>query len=210
MTKYTLPTDPQIEALHRKYAASEQDFQLIYTHCQIVEAIAMQLIHDNSLAIDKQLVHVGCLLHDIGVYPLMDDAGRITKGVTHGVIGEELLKNEGFPENVWRLASHHTGVGLTKQDVIDQGIPIPPADYTARTDEERLIMYADKFHTKNKPPTDPPHFCTFEWYKSSVRQFGEDKVIKFEALAELFGKPDLESLSERFNQPIVSADINAV
>lgn len=210
MTTISLPTDHQIESLHRKYARSEQDFNLIYTHCQIVEAIAMQLIDNRTLPIDRQLVHVGCMLHDLGVYPLMDREGRITKGVTHGIIGEELLKSEGFPEVIWRLASHHTGVGLTKEDVVNQGLPIPIADYTAVTDEERMVMYADKFHTKNRPPTDPPHFCTFEWYKSSVRQFGEDKIIKFEALADLFGKPDIEPLSERFNQPIVSADVNAV
>lgn len=200
-----LPTDQQIENLHRKYAKTEADFNLIYQHCQTVEAIAMQLLGAKPLAnIDQQLVHVGCLLHDIGAYEVLEN-GRFVQGVRHGAIGEEILKNEGFSEIIRRFASHHTGVGLTEQDVIDQNIPIPVADYTAKTDEERLIMYADKFHTKGNPPAGKPHFCTFEQYSNSVQKFGADKAAKFNALAELFGKPDLESLSMRFGHEIKTA-----
>jgi len=202
MDSTALPTDKQIEELHRKYAKTDKDFELIYKHCQTVEAIAMQLLDSKPMQLDRHLVHIGCLLHDIGVYPLIDEKGCIKRGVTHGIEGESILKDEGFPETIWRFASHHTGVGLTEQDVIDQGLPIPVGDYTAITDEERLIMYADKFHTKNNPPTEPPYFCTFEWYRNSVKKFGEDKVEKFDRLAELFGQPDLKPLSEQFGYGI--------
>ncbi|HSX06056.1 MAG TPA: HD domain-containing protein [Candidatus Saccharimonadales bacterium] len=197
-----LPTDKQIETLHRKYAPSEAAFTLIYTHCQIIDAIATYLLASQSIDLDRQLVHVGCLLHDIGVYPLIDEEGHIRRGITHGVEGESILKKEGFPEAIWRFAAHHTGVGLTEQDVTDQKLPIPMADYTAQTDEERLVMYADKFHSKSNPPVEPPYFCTFDWYRDSVRQFGEDKIAKFDHLAELFGKPDLTQLAAQFGHEI--------
>ena len=197
-----IPTDLAIEELHRKYAKNENEFNLIYTHCQVVEAIAMQLLDTNSVRdIDRQLVHVGCLLHDIGAYDVLED-GRFVKGVRHGTIGEEILKKEGFSETIWRFASHHTGVGLTEQDVINQAIPIPVADYTARTDEERLIMYADKFHSKSHPPDEPPHFCSFEWFRASIQQHGAGKADKFDALAELFGRPNLDHLSKQFGYGI--------
>ena len=197
-----LPTDLEIKELHRKYAKSDDDFNLIYTHCQIVEAIAMQLLDTKPLSgIDRNLVHVGCLLHDIGAYDVLED-GRFVKGVRHGTFGEEILKKEGFPETIWRFASHHTGVGLTEQDVIDQAIPIPIADYTAKTDEERLIMYADKFHSKSNPPVEPPYFCTFEWFRDSIQKFGADKAEKFDVLAQSFGKPDLKSLSKQFGHSV--------
>ncbi len=32
-----------------------------------------------------------------------------------------------------------------------QNLPVPPADYLAETPEERLVMYADKFHSKSHP-----------------------------------------------------------
>ncbi len=195
-------TDKQIEGIHQKYAKTDADFDLIYTHCRIVESIAMQLLDAKSIeGVDRDLVHVGSLLHDIGAYEVLED-GRFIRGVRHGVIGERILKNEGFQEAIWRLASHHTGVGLTEQDVKDQSLPIPVADYTAKTKEERLIMYADKFHSKSNPPVEPPYFCDFEWFRDSVQKFGLDKAAKFDALAELFGKPDLVALSNQFGHVI--------
>ncbi len=153
-----LPTDQQIKNLHQKYAKTDADLTLIYTHCQIIEAIAMQLLEENPIKdIDRNLVHVGCLLHDIGAYEVLED-GKFVQGVRHGTIGEDILKSEGFSETIWRFASHHTGVGLTKKDVLDQKLPIPVADYTARTIEEQLVMYADKFHSKSNPPSEAPYF----------------------------------------------------
>ncbi|HEX7368119.1 MAG TPA: HD domain-containing protein [Candidatus Saccharimonadales bacterium] len=191
----SLPTDEQIIALHHKYAASDSAFELIYTHCRVVEAIAMQLLDTKPIeSIDKQLVHVGCLLHDIGTYFVLDMDNTFMLGIRHGVIGELILKSEDMPETVWRFASHHTGIGLTKKDVIKQRLPIPAADYTAQTDEEQLIMYADKFHTK----ANPPHFYSFERYRDFVGQFGRDKALGFDALATKFGKPNLSKLSSQF------------
>lgn len=197
-----IPTDRQIEKLHRKYARNVSDFNLIYHHCQIVEAIAMQLLDARPLAsLDRQLVHVGALLHDIGAYEVLVD-GHFVRGVRHGTIGEQILKSEGFTKTIWRLASHHTGVGLTKQDVLDQKIPIPAKDYVAKTNEERLIMYADKFHSKSNPPTEPPYFCTFGYYRNTMQELGADKAAKFDALAEQFGKPNLILLKEQFGHDI--------
>lgn len=197
-----LPTDQQIEDLHHKYAQNDTDFNLIYQHCRVVEATAMQLLDAKPIpGMDRQLVHVGCLLHDIGAYQVLE-GGRFVKGVRHGAFGEDILKSEGFPESIWRFASHHTGVGLTEQDIIDQNIPIPVADYTAKTNEERLVMYADKFHSKSNPPLESPYFCTFEWFRNSIQKFGKDKAAKFDALAELFGKPDLLTLGKQFGHEI--------
>lgn len=197
-----LPTDQQIQELHHKYAKSDADFELVYRHCQVIDAIAMQLLDAKPiLAIDRQLLHVGCMLHDIGAYDVLED-GKFVRGVRHGVYGEEILKNEGFPEAIWRFASHHTGVGLTEQDVRDQKLPIPAADYMPETDEERLITYADKFHSKNKPPLEAPYFCTYEWLYDSIQRFGADKAARLEALATLFGKPDLELVSAQFGYEV--------
>lgn len=197
-----LPTDQQIETLHRKYAKTGDDFRLVYTHCRVVEAIAMQLLDAKPIpGIDRRLVHIGCMLHDIGAYDVLEN-GQFVAGVRHGVIGENILRKEGVSETICRCASHHTGVGLTKQDVIDQGLPIHVADYVAETDEERLIMYADKFHSKSSPPLEAPYFCTFEWFYNSIQKFGTDKAEKLDGLAELFGKPDLEILSERFGYEV--------
>ncbi len=184
-----VPADEEILALHEKYAPTAQALDLVYTHCLIVCGIAEQVHARTGADLDIALVRAGCRLHDVGVYRLYDDAGRLDHAnyIRHGVLGHELLLAEGFPEAICRFASHHTGMGLTREDVLRQGLPLPPADYIAETGEEILVMYADKFHSK----TTPPRFLTADTYAASVRRFGEDKVAAFASMRARFGDPDL-------------------
>lgn len=194
-------TSDEITALHNKYAPSAKVFELVYTHCCIVRDIALQLIDRNQLSLDKKLVENGAMLHDIGVYPLFKADGTLKSGVnyiTHGIEGQKILQAENLPEKLWRFASHHTGVGLTKQDIINQKLPLPQQDYLAKTKEELLVMYADKFHSK----TTPPYLNSFDWYKNDILRFGQDKANKFEEMAAIFGKPDLEPLSRKYKVEI--------
>src|ERR1700749_402738 len=110
-----IPVDAQIRALHEKHAPTAEALDLVYAHCQIVCGIAEQL-HGRAGAasgtgLDIALVRAGCLLHDIGVYRLYDESGRLDgpNYVRHGVLGYDLLKTEGLPEGICRFASHHTG-----------------------------------------------------------------------------------------------------
>ncbi|MEU9591739.1 HD domain-containing protein [Streptomyces sp. NPDC048219] len=185
-----IPGTEEIRALHEKYAPNAEAFDLVHTHCEIVWGIAERLLAAPHLGhVDAELVRAGCLLHDIGVYRLYGAEGRLDHGnyIRHGLLGHEILENEGFPETLRRFCSHHTGVGVTKEDVVSQGLPLPVADYVAVTDEERLVMYADKFHSKSRPSA----FLTPDEYASHVRRFGEQKVTAFQALRAEFGDPDL-------------------
>jgi uncharacterized protein len=198
--RMTIPTDRQIRALHQRYAPTTEAFDLVYTHCEIVCAVAEQLLGAHRPALDVELVRAGCLLHDIGVYRLYDAAGELDQAnyIRHGILGYALLQDLGFPESVCRFCSHHTGVGLSREDVLRQGLPLPAGDYLAENDEERLVMYADKFHSKRTPPV----FVTATSYAADVRRFGEDKAIQFRTLAEQFGEPDLAALARRYRHPL--------
>lgn len=198
-----LPTIEQIEALHRKYAISDAGFDLVFTHCKIVSEIAEQCIAKKQLAVDIELVKVGCLLHDIGVYELLDKDGKEREDIhyiTHGIRGEVILKKEGFSEMISRFGSHHTGVGLTKQDIAKGNLPLPVQDYLAETPEEELVMYADKFHSKDVPPC----FNSFEWYKKYAARFGQDKSEQFAQMADKFGVPDLAPLIDKHGHAVRS------
>lgn len=190
-----IPTDEEIRALHEKYAPSAEAFEAVYTHCVIVCAVAEQLIERQRLALDVDLVRAGCLLHDIGVYRLYNSSGELdhTHYVRHGVLGHELLRELGLPERICRFCSHHTGVGISREDVRRQVLPIPVDDYLAESGEEELVMYADKFHSK----TDPPKFVSADSYSASVRRFGEDKVATFASMRERYGEPDWSGFSYR-------------
>ncbi|HEY3883391.1 MAG TPA: HD domain-containing protein [Trebonia sp.] len=199
-----IPTDGEILALHEKHAPTPAALSLVYTHCLIVGEIADQLLATSGSAADPALVRAGCLLHDIGVYPLYDDAGELDHAqyIRHGVLGQELLRAEGLPEVLCRFAAHHTGVGLTRDDVLQQSLPLPPADYLADTPEETVVMYADKFHTKSTPPS----FLTAGAYAARVRRFGPGKVAAFAAMRAALGEPDLASLAAAYGQRVIGTD----
>lgn len=195
-----VPTDREILALHEKHAPTAEARDSVYTHCVIVCGIAEQLHARTGLGGDLELVRAGCLLHDVGVYRLYDDAGVLDHAhyIRHGILGEELLLEEGLPGAICRFAAHHTGVGLTREDVLRQELPLPPRDYLAETAEERLVMYADKFHSKSTPPT----LLTGDAYAASVRRFGEDKVAAFEAMRATFGEPDLTPFADAYGHRV--------
>jgi uncharacterized protein len=196
-----VPTDEEILALHERHAPTPEALDLVYQHCLIVCGIAEQLHASAGLDSDLALVRAGCLLHDIGVYRLYDAAGRVDHAnyIRHGLLGHELLRTAGFPEAICRFASCHTGMGLSKDDVIGQRLPLPPADYLAETGEEKLVMYADKFHTK----TTPPALLTACAYAASVRRFGADKVARFESMRAAFGEPDLGPFHRAYGQRVI-------
>ncbi|GGR11877.1 HD domain-containing protein [Streptomyces cinereoruber] len=195
-----IPSVDEIRALHRKHAPHEEALELVLTHCEIVWRIAERLLPRAGGNLDPELVRAGCLLHDIGVYRLYDAEGRLDgrNYIRHGILGHELLAAEGLPEAVCRFCSCHTGVGLTKEDVLAQGLPLPPADYVAVTPEERLVMYADKFHSKSTPP----RFLSPETYAVSVGRFGPDKVEAFGALRAAYGDPELDGLAATYGHAL--------
>lgn len=189
-----LPTTAEIRSLHEEVAPSAEVFDLVYTHCEIVWTIAAQLIERNGLRVDAELVRAGCLLHDVGVHLLDGD-----HYIRHGVLGEDLLRERGYPEAIARFCGHHTGVGLTRDDVERQALPLPPTDYLADTGEERLVMYADKFHSKSTPPV----FVTATTYEKRVSVFGAGHATRFSAMVREFGEPDLTAPARRYRHAVV-------
>jgi uncharacterized protein len=97
-------------------------------------------------------------------------------------------------------------MGLTRDDVTAQRLPVPVADYLAETNEEELVMYADKFHSK----TTPPVFVTADSCIRNLRRFGMEKVDRFTALREKFGEPDLTSLSRSYRPPVAASPVTGL
>lgn len=194
----TLPTFEEIESLHRKYAASEDDFNIVFTHSKIVREIAIALLDAKPHStVDRDFIEAACLLHDIGVYVIFGAPQNTKSYITHGIEGYEILKAEGFDEKLCRIASHHTGVGLSREEIVSNNLPLPHQDFFAETEVERLVMYADKFHSKT------PKFNSFDSYLEQTMQFGADNEVKFKALAKEFGVPELEGLSKKYGHPLV-------
>ncbi|MEV6302144.1 HD domain-containing protein [Actinoplanes sp. NPDC051861] len=186
-----IPSDRQIRDWHERFAPDASAFELVWTHCRIVCELAEELHTDGNLA----LIRAGALLHDIGVHRL----GAGDHYIRHGLLGEHLLAELGLPAAISRFCSHHTGVGVTAADILDQHLPLPPGDYLAETPEEALVMYADKFHSK----TTPPVFVSPETYALKVARFGPGKPALFAALRARYGDPDLAAAAERHGHPVI-------
>ena len=89
-------------------------------------------------------------------------------------------------------------MGISAKDVQDNKLPMPIADYSAETEEERLVMYADKFHSKY-----PSHFNSGEWYAKYVRdKFGDAKGRRFETMLLRYGEPPIEAIAQMHGQSV--------
>jgi uncharacterized protein len=198
-----LPPAAQIRALHRRLAPTEAAFALVHTHCVIVAELAAQLLATRPQPVDAALVHAGCLLHDVGVYRLYDAQGRLDRPnyLRHGILGEQVLRELGLPDVLCRFCSHHTGVGLTRDDVVRHRLPLPVADYLAETPEEEVVMYADTFHSKS----DPPSLVTPRLARAELARFGADKVARYDELADRYGVPDLAPLAAAWGHEVRDA-----
>ena len=198
-----IPTDEEILGLHEKHAPTAKALDLVHTHCLIVCGIAEQL-HARPGAgreIDIDLARAGALLHDVGVYRLYDKAGNLDGAnyIRHGILGYELLREEDSPRRSAGSPRTTPGSGSPALTSSPSGSRSRPADYLAETGEERLVMYADKFHSKKTPPV----LLTASAYAARVRRFGAEKVAAFQSMRAAFGEPDLEPLSVAYGHRII-------
>lgn len=130
--------------------------------------------------------------------------------ILHGSLGAQLLRNEAeqlkkekqqaeqlkeeqlqaiqlqeelhFYEALARICERHTGTGLTRQTIIERGLPDPPKDLLPETIEEQIICYADKFYSKSHLERER----TIPQTLQSLEKFGDEGVEKFRHWTELF------------------------
>ena len=143
-----------------------------------------------ELGLDRTFLEEAAMLHDIGIRwchaPSIFCNGT-EPYLRHGLIGGEVLRNEGLPRHA-RVCERHTGTGLATVPVGKDGMPLLPADKVAEgffvpeTLEEQVVCYADKFYSKSRPD----RVLTVDETAQSLEKFGHDGVVKFLAWARRF------------------------
>jgi uncharacterized protein (TIGR00295 family) len=128
-----IPDEERAMALHKKYGSNER----IVRHCKACARISLSLAerakgvgHD----LDVDAVVAAALLHDIG--------RNKTQLVSHGQVGAELLEKEGVDKIVVEIVRRHVGAGISKEEAKELGFP--PGDYVPKTDEQKVVCFADK------------------------------------------------------------------
>ena len=171
-----------------KYYPAETPLRDIYMrHCSSVSHKAQQLARKHNLQLDPDEINAAAMLHDIGIF-LTDAAGIQCFGtepyLAHGRLGADLLRKEGAPEYLARVAERHTGTGLTPADVSRLGgILTADRDYMPRTQLERLVCYADKFYSKNGDMKEK----SLDRVLASIAKFGPEAVERVNSMHNELG-----------------------
>lgn len=173
--------------IDRYYPAGTLRRDIYMKHCRQVADLALCIARQKGLDVDLDLVEAAAMLHDIGIF--MTSAPGIgcegtERYIMHGILGAELLRREGAPEEVAAVAERHTGTGITAATVEQLGLPLPVADYVPRTLLERLVCYADKFYSKSGAMERKE----FQRARASVARHGGDSLERFDAMAREFGR----------------------
>lgn len=160
--------------------------------------------------IDEYAAFIGGMLHDIGTYFVLKKDGSANfdgelsfdgpNYILHGLRGYNYLLKCGFSEEAAQFARNHTGVGLTREQVALQNLPLPVDDYKPQTVEQEIVMVADKYNSKSIPP----RFLTVEEYRRKAARFGEENACRWLQLVDQYGEPNIAALADFFNARIFS------
>lgn len=172
--------------IDKHYPEADHDLRtLLMQHSQQVARRALLISqHHPELRLDNRFLTEAAMLHDIGIRfchaPTIHCHGS-QPYICHGVIGGNLLRQEGFERHA-RVCERHTGTGLTREQIQSQQLPLPLHDYTPQQLEEKVICYADKFYSKSHPERE---LSVLE-AAQSLEKFGHEGVEKFLAWAAMF------------------------
>lgn len=167
-----------LDLIDELYVGQDELKRLLLRHSMDVWQTALGVIERHrELGMEEQLVFEGCMAHDIGI--LLCRAEKIlcfgeADYLMHGVIGGQLLREHGL-ERLAPFAERHTGVGLRAEDFTGRGLPAPTVPTQPVTMEEKLVAYADKFHSKSRPE----RVKSFEGVRKSLLKFGEEQAATF-------------------------------
>lgn len=174
------------EIFTRIYSGNPELLFTVAVHSGCVAEKALGCLRSRGIDADTTFVYEAALLHDIGVIRC-DAPGILCFGslpyICHGVEGRKILDSLGMPRHAL-VCERHTGSGLSKEDIIAQGLPLPCRDMLPLSIEEKVICYADKFFSKSGCLTEEK---PLEKVVRQMQAHGDDSLQRFLALHEMFG-----------------------
>ncbi|MFA5509138.1 MAG: HDIG domain-containing metalloprotein [Vulcanimicrobiota bacterium] len=179
-----LRVGPQVKSLvQREYPEAEPARPIFLAHSQAVAELAWQIAC--RVGAREQFVLEAAWLHDIGIrYTRAPGIGchGSEPYLRHGVIGREICEAEGLHEHAL-VCERHVGTGLTASEILAQKLPLPPRDMLCRTQEERIVCYADQFFSKSTPGA-----LSLDEVRRRVARHGEAPLERFESMHREFAE----------------------
>lgn len=172
--------------IDKYYPAGSRLRDIYLKHSRQVADKAVDIARRKHLNISLDDVETAAMLHDIGIF-MTDAEGIFCYGthpyIAHGYLGADLLRSEGIPETIVRVAERHTGAGITVEDIKQMGLPLPLRDFMPQSMLERLVCYADKFFSKSGDMVEKP----IERVRQSMLKHSQETLMRFELLNNEFG-----------------------
>lgn len=174
-----------IDLIDKYYPEANELKHILLTHSRSVADKALWIAERHpELQLDKEFLLEAAMLHDIGIF-LTDAAGIHCFGdkpyICHGYLGAELVRSEGYPRHAL-VCERHTGAGLSLEEIMEQGLPVPHREMLPVSLEEQVICFADKFFSKTRLEQEK----SVEKARRSIERYGEAGLLRFNHWCEQF------------------------
>lgn len=174
-----------LDIINKYYPEDNELKHILVKHSRAVADKALDIASRHpELNLDTTFIEEAAMLHDIGIF-LTDAEGIHCYGqhpyICHGYLGADLMRAEGYPRHAL-VCERHTGAGLSMEEIIRQGLPIPHRDMRPVSMEEQVVCFADKFFSKTKLDKEK----SIEKALKSLLKHGDEGVSRFEHWCEMF------------------------
>lgn len=148
---------------------------LIHSNQVKKKALKIAIKYQNKISkkINMKLIENGALLHDIGIIKInnkrMNCHGKVPF-IKHNYEGFKILLKHLHPK-LALITLRHTGVGLTREEIIKEKLPLPKINMVPKTIEEEIVCLADKFYSKSKLNLE----YSIEDIKKEIKQYGQSQ-----------------------------------
>ncbi|TCO10482.1 HD domain-containing protein [Natronoflexus pectinivorans] len=172
--------------IDKYYPRKKKARNILETHSLMVMERALKIASEHpELEADEILLREGCMLHDIGIVetyaPEIHCFGEHPY-IRHGVIGGQILRGHGLLR-LANICEHHTGSGLSAEEIKLQNLPLPHVDMLPESIEEKIICFADKFYSKGNNLTKEK---SLDKVRKGMARYGEQQLKRFNEMCEMF------------------------
>ena len=180
-----LSIDP-MAIIRRYYPKDSRAGDRLIAHGRQVarKALAVAESLSSGEAVDPVFLEEAALLHDIGMMhtdaPSIDCHGPHPY-VCHGLLGKEMLEARGLSAH-GRICERHVGAGISRREILQRKLPLPPRDMIPVTLAEEIVCYADKFFSKNGSGTEK----SLPSVRAALAPYGPEQLARFDGWVERF------------------------
>ena len=175
-----------LDIIAKYYKPRSKAYKLLVCHSTLVAEKALKIAQNHQEFLpDLAFMEEAAMLHDIGIFktnaPDLLCFGEYPY-LCHGYLGCELLVEEGYPDH-GLVCERHTGIGITKEEVVINKLPLPNRDFVPISLEEQLICFTDKFYSKSG---DLFKEKSIDQIVQSMTKFGPKNLQQFRYWCEFF------------------------